>query len=243
MTEWEARNIVPDEDVPPGHKTGDEGGVGSSTDKPLKVGMYKWRDMFNPRQLLGHCTSVEVVHDMLDEIGHGGRGDISDIDKAALVYIAIAIDKLLNYNARMVQWHSKREVVAGVFDRHDFSFKWSYAEMAPTNTGLGYDWTTEQTGRHWGVRLFNHGGVYERTNSNQTEKKSDEGDGVDPVHVVGRGASGASIWKRQSPTGFAYYDFSLSRSWKSMSAAAGTLIQALQIICNAQGNRILNDCR
>jgi adenine-specific DNA methylase len=38
-------------------------------------------------------------------------------------------------------------VVAGVFDRHDFAFKWSYAEMAPTITGLGYDWAIEQTGK------------------------------------------------------------------------------------------------
>jgi hypothetical protein len=41
---------------------------------------------------------------------------------------------------------------------------------------------------------------------------------MDPVHVVRNGAVAASIWKRQSPSGYAYYDFSLSRSWKSMSS-------------------------
>ena len=46
-----------------------------------------------------------------------------------------------------VRWHANRGVVTGVFDRHDFSFKWSYAEMAPTITGLGYNWTLEQTGK------------------------------------------------------------------------------------------------
>ena len=30
----------------------------------------------------------------------------------------------------MTRWHAGREVVAGTFDRHDFSFKWSYAEIA-----------------------------------------------------------------------------------------------------------------
>ena len=54
--------------------------------------------------------------------------------------------------------------------------------------------------------------------ANKPKKKSDEGEGVDPVQVVRRGALAASIWKRQSPSGFAYYDFSLSRSWKSMSS-------------------------
>jgi hypothetical protein len=38
-----------------------------------------------------------------------------------------------------------------------------------------------------------------------------------PVHVVRRGAIAASIWRRQAPSGFPYYDFSLSRSWKSLS--------------------------
>lgn len=36
-----------------------------------------------------------------------------------------------------------------------------------------------------------------------------------PVFVVRQGAIAASIWKRQTATGYAYYDFSLSRSWKS----------------------------
>jgi len=40
-----------------------------------------------------------------------------------------------------------RVAIRGKFDRHDFAFQWSYGEMAPTITGLGYDWTIEQTGK------------------------------------------------------------------------------------------------
>lgn len=39
----------------------------------------------------------------------------------------------------------------------------------------------------------------------------------DPVHTVRKGAIAANIWQRQSPSGYAYFDFSLSRSWKSLS--------------------------
>ena len=39
-----------------------------------------------------------------------------------------------------------------------------------------------------------------------------------PVHTIREGAVSASIWHRQSPAGYAYYDFSLGRSWKSMSS-------------------------
>jgi len=162
MPEWESRNIVPDEDVPPGHKTGDEGGEGSGTDKPLKVGMRKWRDMFSPRQLFGHCTSVEVFHDLVDEVRRQNGGQLTDLDRASLTYVAIAIDKLLNYNSRMSVWMSTREVVANTFNRHDFAFCWSYAEMAPTIPGLGYDWTVTQTGKALQeiINLTSGGGMF-----------------------------------------------------------------------------------
>ncbi len=135
LPEWEARGILPDEEFPPN----------TNDDRPRQYGMPLWRDMFSPRQLYGHCVSVEVFHDLVDECG--GPDRITELDKAAFVYLSFAIDKLLNYNARMVRWHANRQVVAGVFDRHDFSFKWSYAEMAPTVPGLGYDWAVKQTGK------------------------------------------------------------------------------------------------
>ena len=39
-----------------------------------------------------------------------------------------------------------------------------------------------------------------------------------PIKMVRHGAVAASIWKRQSPSGFEYYDFSLSRSWKAKTS-------------------------
>lgn len=52
---------------------------------------------------------------------------------------------------------------------------------------------------------------------NKTSKRETEGESTDPVEVIRKGAIAASIWQRQSPSGYAYYDYSLSRSWKSMS--------------------------
>jgi hypothetical protein len=49
-------------------------------------------------------------------------------------------------------------------------------------------------------------------------RKGSEAEPSDPVHVVRKGAIAASIWQRQSPSGYAYFDFSLSRSWKSLSS-------------------------
>ncbi|MDZ4852635.1 MAG: hypothetical protein SGI77_25380 [Pirellulaceae bacterium] len=49
------------------------------------------------------------------------------------------------------------------------------------------------------------------------KKKETDSETTDPVQVLRKGAIAASIWQRQSPSGYAYYDFSMSRSWKSMS--------------------------
>ena len=40
---------------------------------------------------------------------------------------------------------------------------------------------------------------------------------VKPEVTIRRGAVAASIWKRQAPSGFEYFDFSLSRAWKATS--------------------------
>lgn len=39
-----------------------------------------------------------------------------------------------------------------------------------------------------------------------------------PVHTIRTGAVAASIWRRQSPSGYVYFDYSLARSFKSLSS-------------------------
>ena len=135
LPEWEALDIVPSERFP----------EDSNDDRPIQYGMPLWRDLFSPRQLLCHGVSVEVFREMLDAEVAAGRLD--ECRRAAYGYLAFSLDKLRDYNSRMTRWHAGREVIAGTFDRHDFSFKWSYAEMAPLVAGLGYDWAIEQTAK------------------------------------------------------------------------------------------------
>ncbi|MGE3343072.1 MAG: DUF1156 domain-containing protein [Vicinamibacterales bacterium] len=129
LPEWEANGIVPTEKFP------EEG----NDLRPIIYGMPLWRDQFSPRQLLGHGTAVEILS--------GLGGESTPVRRAAIAYLALSLDKLRDYNARLTRWHSKREVVVNTFDRHDFALKWSYAEMAPLIEGLGYDWAVEQTAK------------------------------------------------------------------------------------------------
>lgn len=115
------------------------------SDRSKVYGVNYWRDLFSPRQLYCHGTSVEVFRELLSE--EEVKPGFGDVQKAAFAYLALALDKLLNYNSRMSVWMPTREVVANTFNRHDFAFCWSHAEMAPLIVGLGYDWAIEQTGK------------------------------------------------------------------------------------------------
>ena len=135
LPEWEALDIIPSERIPDGNKT---------TEAQL-YGMTYWRNLFSPRQLLCHGTSVEVYRAMLEQDRQ--EGDLTPVRKAAYVYLAFGIDKVLDYNSRMCLWHRSRSVVGHTFTEHNYAFKWDYVEMAPLVVGRGYEWAFEQTAK------------------------------------------------------------------------------------------------
>ena len=128
---WTANDVLPNEEVP----------VGNST-RSYAYGHNMWVKMFNPRQQLAHGHCVEAFRERVD--GEEEAELLDECRKAAWCYVALAIDKLLNYNSTMSIWHSRSEIVANTFNTHDFGFKWSYAEMAITCQGLGLEWTINE---------------------------------------------------------------------------------------------------
>ena len=63
----------------------------------------------------------------------------------------------------------------------------------------------------------------------ETKKKKKTSDGTKkgPEQVIRDGGIAAMIWRRESTTGFPYYEFSLSRSWKSVSSGKDWLLAEL----------------
>jgi len=57
-------------------------------------------------------------------------------------------------------------------------------------------------------------------NEKHESKKKKPNAAESPVHTIREGSVAASIWRRQSPSGYAYYDFSLARSWQSLSTGS-----------------------
>jgi putative DNA methylase len=123
---WEAKGLVPREEIPDGLKTSE----------PLRYGMRTWADLFSPRQLLALCTYLEAYHEVAAEV----RAALpEDRARAVLTYLAFVLDKCADYNCSFGFWDTQRWGIRHALTGHDFSFKWSFGEFEPagiTSTGL-----------------------------------------------------------------------------------------------------------
>jgi putative DNA methylase len=88
--------------------------------------MYHWVDMFSRRQLLAHGIFVEEFRRLVPEI-HSVLN--SERAEAVLTELAMIQSKAINWNAILSSWNVGNGSMRSVFDRHDFAFKWSYAEF------------------------------------------------------------------------------------------------------------------
>ena len=130
---WTSKNILPTEDVPPGNDR-----------RPHTYGLEKWVKMFNPRQqlALGHC--VEAFQECVERDRESEL--IDERRKAAWAYVGLALDKMINRNSVYSIWDHESTKVVQSFLTHDYSFKWSYAEMAAACQGLGLEWSLNDVG-------------------------------------------------------------------------------------------------
>lgn len=135
LPEWEALDLIPTEAI----------GDLSNYDRGHKMyGMTTWRDMFSPRHVFCHGIGIETFRELLAE--EQQRGPLTEVMAAAYGYLSLGLDTMVNYGSRYCRWDTTTSRVRSVFDKHNFSFVWSYAEMAPLIAGLGYDWAIEKTG-------------------------------------------------------------------------------------------------
>lgn len=127
---WERDGIIPTEQYP--EETTDP--------RPRVYGMPRWSDLFSPRQLLTMGVLVEELQKLRPEI-IASEGE--ELGEAILHLLALIVDKYANYNSYLCSWHAPRQVIRSVFDRHDFSFKWTVAEMAACVAGGGLEWAID----------------------------------------------------------------------------------------------------
>lgn len=126
---WRDEEIIPTENYP----------QVASDMRPNHYGMSTWSEFFSSRQLLSLGTALEELRKLRQEL----RSHF-DTQKASAIeaYLAVVISKAINYNAILSSWHVSHQVIRSVFDRHDFSFKWSFTEFDTAHNLL--PWSVSQ---------------------------------------------------------------------------------------------------
>lgn len=123
---WERDGILPVVELP----------VVASDLRPRHYGATRWSDLFAPRQLLAMGILVEELRRLEPEIDQAD----GEMATAIVTLLAFVIDKVANYNSMLSSWIPQRGVLRSVFDRHDFAFKATFAEMPLTVAGGGLSW-------------------------------------------------------------------------------------------------------
>ena len=117
-------------------------------------GMTRWRDLFIERQI----TALSTFCDLLDEVRlqirneavaagmsddqerlvNGGNGAIA-YSEAVSVYLALAIDKLADYNNTICTWNPTNQNVGHLFTKQTVTMAWDFSEMSPLTGGLAFE--------------------------------------------------------------------------------------------------------
>jgi hypothetical protein len=89
-------------------------------------GIERWSDFFTPRQLLASIVALEELRRIINE----AKSELESSAAAALnLYLAFALDRMVDYNSRQASWDASRLKIRSTFDKHNYAFKWSFAEF------------------------------------------------------------------------------------------------------------------
>jgi adenine-specific DNA methylase len=126
---WEKSNTIPTENRYHG-----------DCDRSFVYGLTTWAGLFSPRQLLAMGVLVEELRNLRPEIA---KEEGKELGEAIVTLLSLVMGKVMNHNCILSRWESTREVIKGMFARHDYAFKTTFAEMAVCSDGRGLDWATD----------------------------------------------------------------------------------------------------
>lgn len=126
---WEVADLLPTEPIFEGRET----------KRSVDMALTRWSDMFTPRQLLTNVTALTELR----EVVNVARTELGDEHGRAIgLYLAFALDKCVNFNGMLSSWIASQTKIRSVFDRHDFAYKWTFAEFDGAHALL--PWAVDQ---------------------------------------------------------------------------------------------------
>jgi adenine-specific DNA methylase len=131
LQRWLANGLLPNEEID--HI--------SNYDRGHRLyGANRWADFFSPRQKVSMVAIVAAFHDVRDLISKEVKDELRR--QAIVTYLAIGVDKCVDYGCRFTRFDGTRSKICNKFDKHNYAFKWSYAEFDCARS-LG-PWVLEQ---------------------------------------------------------------------------------------------------
>lgn len=119
----ELQNWVPDEDLP----------YLRSIFNVHVYGINKWSMLFDPRQKLALATLTRIVNGLSKKF----EGSDKNMAQAVLVCLALAVDRLADFNSNIARWANHRETSAATFGRQALGMVWDYCETVPLSESTG----------------------------------------------------------------------------------------------------------
>lgn len=119
--------------------------------KTQTYGMYKWSDIYTPRQLVMLSTLTGLIRDVHAQVladaqsagwetgasFESGGTDAAAYADVVAMYLAFALDKLADLNNSLCRWEPKAECPRNLFNRQAIPMVWDYAEANPFSASSG----------------------------------------------------------------------------------------------------------
>ena len=94
-------------------------------------GMDSWGDLFNARQKLALITFADKVKAAYNEMLK--EGVEVEYGKAVVSYLALGIDKLVDYDSVLTTWAPQGEFLGHTFTKQALPMIWDYCELNPSS--------------------------------------------------------------------------------------------------------------
>jgi len=113
-------------------------------------GMTKWADLFNARQKLALITFADKGRQAHAQML--AEGLELEFAKAVTTYLALAVDRLADYDSGLARWVSHGEFVGNTYTRQALPMVWDHFELNPVSGATG-GW---DSALDWIIRVVEH---------------------------------------------------------------------------------------
>ena len=114
----------------------------------IAYGKKTWSDLFNTRQLLVAISLVEKIRSAYEKMIESKFDP--EYAKAITTYLAVCLDRLVDYNSTNTRWVARGEYVGNTFTRQAFPMVFDYFEVCPWSNYTG-DWNSAM---NWVIRVL-----------------------------------------------------------------------------------------